>query len=44
MAYGDVNGMTAGSRPQDVRLDWKSALTGSGIVMIVAYVGHVAPA
>ena len=44
MAYGDVAGMTAGSRPQDMRLDWKSALTGGGIVMVVAYVGLVAPA
>ena len=44
MAYGDVTGSTAGSRPREVRLDWRSALTGGGIVMVVAYVGLVAPA
>ncbi len=27
-----------------VRIDWKSALTGGTIVMVVAYVGLVAPA
>jgi len=44
MPYGYPQGLGDARAPQPVRLDWKSALTGGTIVMVVAYVGLVAPA
>lgn len=44
MPYGYPHDQGDTRGPQSVRLDWKSALTGGMLVMVVAYVGLVAPA